>query len=39
MQAELDFGEDPLRGLVRVDTMHPAQWCFNTSSVGNRVLT
>jgi hypothetical protein len=25
MQAELDFGEDPLRRLVRVDTMHPAE--------------
>jgi len=24
MQAQLDFGEGPLRRLVRVDTMHPA---------------
>jgi len=24
MQAQLDFGEDPLRRLVRVDTIHPA---------------
>jgi hypothetical protein len=24
MQAQLDFGEDPVRRLVRVETMHPA---------------